>query len=135
MLSRKDRHVMTEILHALVAHGERKTNIIIDEDDYSLSCREGGPTDEGYSVTYYEIATSDEPDWYEMSITTRSRDCDGRYDHTNEGLVKLRSKPQRFYMNHDWKTGKPVGSAMYRKLSWRKQEYGQRDYSAEAAGY
>lgn len=135
MLSRRDRHIMTKILHELVAHGNRPVNIIINEDDFSLSCCEGGRTEEGYSVTYYDISTTDDPDWYSVSIANRSMDCDGRFDTANDGLVRLRSKPQRFYMNHDWKTGKPVGNAMYRKLSWRKQEYSQRDYSAEAAGY
>ena len=138
-ISRKDRHVMTQIIQDLASTPGEKNNIIVFDDNDSLWCSDSHRTEEGYTRTDYVIYLSENtPNWYYVSIHNESRDCDGRYSDTRNGLVKLRTKPQRFYMSRDYKTcpsGRPTGKALYKRVSWRNAGTSMRDYSAEAAGY
>ena len=72
--------------------------------------RYGGPHEEGFSYTEDRWWVSEEGKCF-FSTTTRSRDCDGPMD--------------------SWATF----SKMPKDDAWEKEDRGQRDYFAEAAGY
>jgi hypothetical protein len=83
----------------------------------------GGPTDEGYSYTgeaYNFDGKTVAVEW-----RTDARDCDGRMTRTGSA-----------YCNLDrLSSGSEDYEARVRFPAWEHGETGQRDYSAEAAGY
>lgn len=92
----------------------------------SLSWSQGGPTDEGWSASGWTLEQPlDRPEWVTLSRWSDGRDCDGRLSRHWEGechITRLHSHLNEY--THP--SGQP---------DWSEQGAGQRDYSAEAAGY
>lgn len=133
VISRQDRNLMRKIIRSLA--GESRP-LFIEEDDGCFCIYTGGPTDEGYDYTTYTLYSQPvNGEWFRFSIDNRSRDCDGRLDHYQEGLVKLRSKASRVYFG-DWSKGyRRNGRFNSNFLAYADTNSRQRDYSAEAMGY
>lgn len=103
--------------------------------------REGGATEEGYSVTHSEYAFDGKTVTRESH--TDSRDCDGRMSHTTLTRCRVRKLASRApYVDRDFvatardtfdETYCPVPGAML--PMWERIDTRQRDYSAESAGY
>jgi hypothetical protein len=92
-------------------------------DGQTLSHSFGGPTDEGYSwsgVTYSFDGRTVTCEW-----ATDSRDCDGRMQHHGVAHCDVERLSQG-YCDTDAGVIFPA---------WEHDEQGQRDHSAEAAGY
>lgn len=109
----------------------------------TIEHREGGATDEGYSVTYLTY----EYDGQTVTRTahTDSRDCDGRMSQTTVvecAVDRLATRapyvpsPEEFTPTaqrpYD-ETYQPCAGAMF--PTWERVNASQRDYSAEAMGY
>lgn len=88
----------------------------------TLELHSGGPTDEGYSCTS-EVYTH-EGDCVRVEYSTWGRDCDGRHEWNCECVCPLDS------LQADVVEGSAI-----RLPVWERERSGQRDYTAEAAGY
>ena len=89
----------------------------------ALSHVEGGSTDEGWSYTASQWRHDGPRVVYSYSV--RAQDCDGRIDRHGELDCSLSSLAAGY---HEAESG-----ATY--PAWQEISHGQRDYSAERAGY
>ena len=106
-----------------------------------LFTREGGATDEGYSVTNTEYH-------YDGKTVTReshnsARDCDGQTSHTTLTECRVRKLASRapYTCRYFVATAKTPYDEDYCPAlgallpAWERVSQSQRDYAAEAAGY
>lgn len=142
MISRADKKQMLKILKYLIST-EGDVGFNVNEEGDNLYATVGGPTEEGYSYTTYQVYPQEfhgeaGDGWYGFSEYTRSRDCDGRMDNEHHGTVKLLDKAKRRYTGatkHGWTPDGKRGQFVSVRLRFGKVNSRQRDYSAEAMGY
>lgn len=106
-----------------------------------IHLKEGGATDEGYSVTWTSYTFDGKT--VERSLHNDSRDCDGRSSRDLTLECRVRKLASRAcYVDREFipTASKPYNEdycpAMGAKLpDWQEVESSQHDYSAERAGY
>lgn len=86
----------------------------------------GGPADEGYHCE--DERYEHDGDGVKYTRNAWGRDCDGRYEHSNEAFAHA-DKLASVQPNADAPAGAPLVP------SWVTLRERQRDYTAEAAGY
>ena len=100
----------------------------------SLEHRSGGPTDEGYN--YRHTVYEHDGNYVRARHTNESKCCDGRFSSYADlncpiGLLKSQRYEDTVWLDEHG----PIARAALMLPDWQNDESGQRDYSAEAAGY
>lgn len=100
-------------------------------DGEPLELYSGGPTDEGFHHECHRYEYNAADGVVISSISTSSRDCDGRFDDFREfyWCVGSEMQPMRDVVNGEVVDLPESGPVWERGAAW------QRDFSAEAAGY
>lgn len=108
-------------------HGYRF--IVLTEDAPVLETSDRHQHEEGWSATYTRWAL--DGDVVTCSTYTDGRDCDGR--HSTTCAVVCPVTALAVHDVHDWEGD---GALLpFRVPAWAERSRGQRDYTAEAAGY
>ncbi len=97
-------------------------------DGESFSIQYGGPTEEGYSYTNETYTRHGSTIACEIDNT--ARDCDGQFDSHGESMCFLDRLAVRKGYYTEYHDGRVI---LY--PDWNHVSSGQRDYSAERAGY
>lgn len=107
--------------------------ILLTEEDPTLETGESHQTDEGFSAVYTRWTLRDGVVYCQTD--TDGRDCDGRMCTTTVFTCPVADLAAREVYTDGNAEASESGPLPFRVPAWERSGYGQRDYSAEAAGY
>ena len=99
--------------------------------DVPVELSTGGPTEEGWSYENESYEWDSFSGRVECSLGSGGSDCDGRHSYHWDGSWEIGGETREM-MDHEHNPPKPLGIFT---PQWERESSGQRDHSAEAAGY
>jgi hypothetical protein len=120
--------MIKEITVKFLAYFNDKIELVeFDSENLEVNFSNGGETEEGWSWEYefYSLDTDDDGIPVVMcKRVTEARDCDGRFDTSCTHMARL-----------DRLAAQSMEDGLWFAPEWIEMKHGQRDYTAEAAGY